>query len=706
MTNEDTGIRVKFFGLNDLGTGFHIEGAARVLERYDSSSTGHSVTDVLELYNVQRFVEHGLFPNSYTDEQREAGKARIIELRRTIGRFFSTIQDANLASILVDVDYFYHADVLELFGRNKVYERCSATVVLPALEQIGIGVGAFLTCQHLVECYDQDVRARLVSEPRNAEHLLGKYLDKNAPRSFYRPASFTDADARALLDDYLDSDDPNPNFVQLIATAKLIQEIGLDAKLKLKARRKHEAWTEDFFKNNTGMQSGSVVSISDTQTEPVVVSREGLVGTFSYSRSWLEEYLDFPTILNNFLYLFEFANYRMVLTLPSYPAELGVFERFMGITGRGTYPRGIVFQLKDQSSFLQTAFYSQFLQTKGIELESVIAWFFAKYLADEFGAVNLKFTPSSPTASYLEKARHLFSEMEGVIKQFSLFAENGELDIELLTITSNAVVYKNIRTLLSGKYVYASDDPAILGTLNLLFSDQSRIAYISETLRATNGAELLLDNEVAYDDFHHYQKPSIDYLLSLGVLENTGTRVQVADIRQFRILQALFQVEAASYYHYSAKSRKCIDDMVAKGWLVREGSLLTHSEASCFNYYLNQSEFSDGPDLRNSYLHGSQAGGDDEQRHRSTYITALKLLIALVIKMNDEFWLRDGEEKVVTGAGESALSSIHRPIAWPDSPRFYGRRIGRGQFAAHRFCGLSRVLVRAWSVWPLAVVVW
>src|ERR1700722_20151769 len=183
MTNEDTDTRVKFFGLNDLGTGFHVEGAAKVLERYDPSSTGHSVTDIVELYNVQRFVEHDLFPNAYPAEQREASKARITEVRRTIGRFFSTIQDANLASVLANVEYFYHADVLELFARHKVYERCSAAVVLPALEQIGIGVVAMLTCQRLVERYDQDVRARLISDPRNAEYLIGKYLDKDAPRS-------------------------------------------------------------------------------------------------------------------------------------------------------------------------------------------------------------------------------------------------------------------------------------------------------------------------------------------------------------------------------------------------------------------------------------------------------------------------------------------------------------------------------------------
>jgi hypothetical protein len=645
MTNEDTDWRVKFYGLNDRGTYFQVEQVVNVLERYDPSSTALSVSDVLELYNAQLFAEYSVFPNSYTSEQRAACKALIPKLRETVGRFFSTIRDATLASVVVDVDYRYHDDLLELFARHKVYDRCSAAAVLPALEQTGIGVGAMLTSQRLVQCYDLDVRTRIIADPRNAESLISKYLDKDARHPVYLPASFTDADARALLDSYLDSGDANPNFVRLIATAQLLPIAGIDAKLKLRAKRKHDAWTEEFFKNNAGMKSGSVVSISDTQTEPVTVSCDELVARFSYSRRWLEDSLDYPTILNNFLYLFEFADHRMLLTLPSFQADLGVFERFMEVTGKDTYRSGIVFRLKDQSSFLQMMLYTQFLQTQDIELESVIAWFFAEHLKKEFGAANFKFIPSSKTSSFLEKARHLFSEMESVIKQFSLYAENGELDTDLLTITSDQVRYRSIPSLLTGKYVYASDDQVIGNILHLLFSDQSGLTYISDDLRATNGARLLFDYQVAYGDFHPHQKPSIDYLLDLGVLENTGVCVQLADIRKFRIFQVLFHSEAASYYHYSAQLRACIDEMVAKGWLVRQESLLTQSEGSYFNYCLNQSEFSDGPDLRNKYLHGSQGGGDDERQHFSTYLTALKLLIALVIKMNDEFWLRDHEER-------------------------------------------------------------
>jgi hypothetical protein len=642
MANEDhAGTRVKFYGVNDYGTYFQVEHAVKILEHYDPSSTSRTISDILELYNAQLFAESNLFPKSYPDRQREACQALVPELRKTVAKFFSIIDDANIASVLVGVGYEYHADLLHLLSRYKVYDRCAAATVLPVLEKTHIGVGVMLACQNLVRTYDQDVRARLVSDPRNAEHLIRKHLEKGARHPTYLPLSFTSIDARMLLDSYLDSDEANPNFVELIAAARVDKEAGIDAKLKLKARRKHVAWTEDFFKNNAGVKSGCEVSISDNQIEPVMASYDGLVSKFSYGRRWLEDNLDFPTILNNFLYLFEFTNRHMLLTLPSCQAELGVFERLAMSAGKDAYPIGVEFQRKEQVSFLQTVLYGRFLQTQDIELESVIAWFFADYLNDEFGAAKLKFVPSSKTSSYLERSRHLFSEMESVVKQFSLYVENGELDTDLLAMTSEQVRYKNIPSLLTGKYVYANDNQDIRNVLHLLFSDQSGLRYINEDLRADDAARLLIKNRVAYDDFAGHQKSGVDYLIGLGVLVDTGKRVLLADVNQFLILKAIFDAEAASYYHYSAEVRTCIEDMVSKGWLVRRGSLLTAPEGSYFNYYLNQAEFSNGPELRNKYLHGSQARADDEEQHFRTYITALKLLIALVVKINDDFCLAD-----------------------------------------------------------------
>lgn len=117
-------------------------------------------------------------------------------------------------------------------------------------------------------------------------------------------------------------------------------------------------------------------------------------------------------------------------------------------------------------------------------MESIIAWFFADYVKEQFGAARLKFVPSTKTSSYLERSRHLFSEMESFIKQFSLYVENGELDVDLLAMTSEQVLYKAIPSLLAGKYAYANDNHDIRSILHLLFSDQSVLTYINDDLRA------------------------------------------------------------------------------------------------------------------------------------------------------------------------------------------------------------------------------
>lgn len=647
-TDDAADRRVKFYGLNDYGTYFQVARAAEIVEHYGPSSTTDAISDILELYNAQLFAEGNLFPNSYTDSQRAACREVIPELRKAVGKFFNAINEANVASVVVDVDYTYHADLLQLLSRHKVYSRCAATVLLPLLDNAQIGIGEMLTDKSLVSAYDQELRARLVSDSANAEHLIRKYLEKDATRrEVYLPSSFTPDDGRALLNKYLDSNNANPNFVELVSRARVNSEMGLDAKTKLKAKRKHEQWMEDFFQHNSGMVTGCEVAISDEQAEPVEASTDGSVGKLSYSRRWLEDSLDYPTILNNFLYLFGFTDRRMVLTLPSYHAQLGVFERFMGITGKETYPIGAAFRFTECSSFLQTAMYDHFLRTKGIELESVIAWFFSEYLKDEFGAVNFRFTPSSMASTYLEKCRHLFSEMESVVKQFSLYVENGELDTGLLAITSEQVRYKNIPSLMAGKYVYPSDDQDIRNVLHLLFSDQSGLTYVNDALKADNAARLLIVNRVAYDVLADYQKGQIDYLIQQGVLQNTVERVEFASATQFHVLRDLFEAEAASYYRYPDAARATIDEMVTKGWLVRRESLLSEPEASYFNYCLNQADFSNGPDLRNRYLHGSQADVDDKDEHFRTYITALKLLVALVIKINDDFCLRSDEDAPV-----------------------------------------------------------
>src|SRR5690606_20999671 len=187
-----------------------------------------------------------------------------------------------------------------------------------------------------------------------------------------------------------------------------------------------------------------------------------------------------------------------------------------------------------------------------------------------------------------------------------------------------------------------AESEEVRSVLHLLFSDQSGLTYIDEELHADSGSRLLIDNDIPYDTFQEYQRDQIDFLSELNVVES-GEFVKIGDPGQYLALREIFARGALSYYHYSPDARAAVDAMVERGWLTFRSSLLTEAEADLFNYYLNQLVYSNGPDLRNKYLHGTQAVGADENEHYATYMTVIKLLICGLIKMNDDFalWQRE-----------------------------------------------------------------
>lgn len=660
--------RVRFFSVHDLAGGLYVQRVAELAEQFDPAKPPTAIADLVELHNVQRYLEHGFLPHGCSDADRARAESRIPQIRSVVARFFSSIDDTNCSTLITDIDFEYHADLVALLGRNKAFERCSPTSMLPTLDRAGIRLGEILASKKLVGAYDRAIRDLLAAAPKNAEHLVRKYLQNDVKDEIHIPASFTPRDARALLEGYIESPDANPNYVGLIATAPVNASTGIDAKLKLRAKRRSAEMTQQLFERTAGMKTGCEVGMSETQDEPVrfeMDESDGLVARYTYSRDWLDQTCDNPSILNNFQHLFEFADGHALLTMPSYPSNLGVVERFLMTTGKTDYHLGVAFRAIDMSTLLQTRLYQHYLVTNDIELEDVIAWFFERYLVEEFGALNFSFIPSGNGTSYLQKVRHLFAEMESVATQFSLFAQNGELDRDLLTMTSDQVRYRELPSLVEGKYVYRGSGDEITGVLHALFSDQSRLTYIDDVLRADDAVALLIEKQVTYSDFHHYQLPAIDHLIELGLLVNTGTRVRIADADQILVLKMLFTTQAANYYYLSTGGRAAVDEMVAKGWVTRRASLLTEAESQYFNYFLNRVEFSNGPELRNKYLHGSQANADGEDAHFHTYITALRLTVALIIKINDDFCLAATLESESAYRSDDGSSTAPTPVAQP-----------------------------------------
>ena len=629
--------RLRFYGEGDITSYIQVDRAVEILRGFVSGRRPVHIADAIELHNARRFFEAGFTPRSLgADELAELADASA-RVPSEVGRYFASIDASNASEIIRDVPFEYQTDLIELLGAHRVYDRCPADLILSVFSSQGIHLADILGNKKLVKTYDSQVRDAIMREPRHAEIVIRHYFSRDRRRDLYLPPSFSSSDARDLMSRYVQAPEANPNYLRLVQTAQISSATGVDARLKLEAKRRNERETEAIFKDNPGIRAGAEVGIADEQDEPSVSSLDGMVATHSYSRRWLEQTTDFASVLNNFQHLFGFADHDVILTLPSYRAELGVLERFIMMGGATDYHVGAAFRNRETSSLLQTHLARNFLEGEGIELELAIEWFFEEYLLEEFEATGFRFSPSARESSFLEKTRHLLVEMESVVRQFERFVEDGEIDRELLSMTSDAVRYRQVPSLVKIKYLYPAETSALPAILETLFSDQSSMGYINEELRGENLVELLVRSEVQYEQFEEFQRPTLDMLLDAGVLAVREGRVQLASVAQFKILRALFATEAASYAHQSELGRQRADEMIQRGWLRFESTLLTTAEASYFNYQLNKFEFNNGPELRNKYLHGAQTDAEGASAHFGAYLTALKLTVALVIKINDDF---------------------------------------------------------------------
>ena len=59
-----------------------------------------------------------------------------------------------------------------------------------------------------------------------------------------------------------------------------------------------------------------------------------------------------------------------------------------------------------------------------------------------------------------------------------------------------------------------------------------------------------------------------------------------------------------------------------------------------FNYYLNNKRYSNGPSLRNNYAHG-KLNYLNEEEHYNNYIILLRVIIMIILKINEDFCLKE-----------------------------------------------------------------
>jgi hypothetical protein len=268
-----------------------------------------------------------------------------------------------------------------------------------------------------------------------------------------------------------------------------------------------------------------------------------------------------------------------------------------------------------------------------------LKWFFEEYLSEEFCANGFRFNPPSEGTTLVEKCRTIASEMDGALKQFRMYVQDGEIDQELFEMSSEHVIFSNLSGFVQEKYAYGNSDN-IENEQFLLFSDQSHLYYIEKTKsKYTCFFDLLVKENVKFSDFREHQHKNLQWLIDQGiVIENSDGCLKINDSKVY-VLKDLYEHDVICPLYYDDELRSIVDEWCRSDDLRLTNTLFSEPEQNYLNYKLNKASYSNGLDLRNKYAHSTYP--EDENTQFVDYISLLKIMILIITKINEEFCLRE-----------------------------------------------------------------
>lgn len=645
--------KVKFYSTSDWSCGYNLEKLYKVLKEYDSCRESYEINQIIEFFNIIQYIENDCFLQKWSKEDIKFIKSKLPELKKTIGKFCNGINDKNIVDIFSSIkkENFYYEDFFSIIEKYNVYEKITDKKIEKLLKKDFV-IHLILQNKKIVNKYGNTIKKNLIKNPENALILLDKYEIEEREKRIYLPKELSKEEKEQLLIDYINTKEANLNYLRVIENIQNCKDgLEISDKTRLLTKKKIKEQTKDFFKGNSGIKMETLVQFChERQAEEVVIDADGRNIKCTYDLNWIKDNQDYPTLLNNFIYLFSYVDMQMRISLISKESNLGLFEKHIFINSRKSYKKGMVFDRFSLLSDLQIMGYYDRLKEISIRLEDIIEWFFKEYLLSEFKIENFKIEAPSENATTLEKCRMILSEMDHILKEYQLIVEDGKIDHELMEISSNPILFGNVKSLVEKKYVYESSNEYKI-IAHYFFSDQCMLHYVKRINKSYKSFFNLIRNEkINKEDYKGYAENEINYLLTNDyIMEDKEGYLKINKKSTIIIFKDLYQNNVINYWKYPKKTRIVIDELVSENILSIGSSLLSKPEIDYFNYYLNKSEFNNGLDLRNKYIHGTQPSSDNAQeQHKYNYMVFLKLFILLIIKINDDlctFYSKEYQEE-------------------------------------------------------------
>lgn len=613
-----------------------------VLDAYARNETDLSdVNRVLELHNIRLFFDKNYSLSGWSPEKYNYYSSLAEDSKIDIVKYFCSMNAIELVSIFEKCDVVFCDDFWTLFYQFKVYERIPKDSFASVMNGMQVSPNHLLSNKAFVNFFDAEIAEMLRIPDFGARLIIDCYLRKrDGKEKVYFPKTLTKEDNYNTVKRYIEGPDVNANELYLIFNGKSYDPNAFlpDDRLKYLAKQRYEKiWSDDTLPIIKSGMSIYVEFASDNPDVNVEFSGENIIA--KYNSNWVVENQDYPTLLNNFIYLFSYVDRYMRCSLTSETLQPGVIENVFMVNGNGMYKPGQAFRVMNGLADIQMQSYVHILNGLDVYLEDVIKWFFEVYLDDEFSAKGFICLMPEHNDSLLSKYERVASVMDGITKQFKLFCEDGIVDRGLYEMSSGSIRFNSIPSQLKHKYAY-SQSPDLNREAASFFSDQTLLSYTKRHESKYNTLfDLLMHEKISFDDVMEYNIDTYNWLVERGSICVKAGKLVLNPERIF-ILRELYNKQVICLNYIESKT---IKDLIACGELIEESTLLSRPESRYFDFFLNKVEFSDGLDLRNKYIHDT--GSLDEKTQIHDYYTLLKLMIILIIKINEDFCLYDDLKK-------------------------------------------------------------
>lgn len=637
--------RVKFYSVNDWAVGYQLQKAEKIINDFDKNKK-YTMQEILELYNITKYIDNNLFLKKWSTVYIEKAKEVAKEMKTIVFKYMdSNILNEDFQIILKDVSNQYIDDFFELFEKKIKNINIFGDIFIKSICERNISIYHILQFKKIVKKYDSELRNVMLQDIINSTEIMIRkyYINEEKNKQIELPSSLTNEDKENMLIRYIDEEYANLNYVRIIAKIQSSKDmIEISDKTKLKACRKVVEQENKIFTKGTGIEYGYNVIFDEKQQTEKIEKMEGNNLVCSYSKRWIEENKDdFATLLNNFIYLFDFTDIEGRVELVNKKHETGVFERAMDLKMLKAYNPNSTFNHKKMVSLLQLNAYYEQLNRLNIRLEDIIEWFFDSYLKGNFEIENFSISMPSKDSTFFEKCKSVLPEIDHILKEYKYYVEDGQVDPELVSISSEHMFFKDITSKVKDKYVYLKNSDYNNLIDYYFFSDQCMLAYL-ENLdnKYDNFFKLIVKEDIKYNDFPEYDKKDLDWLIKEKLIfENDKGLLKIKNEERIMVYAELHYKEVISYWRKSEKIRNEIKQMIKENRLEIGSSLFSRNEQDYFNFYLNMSEFIDGYDIRNSNLHGTQIGDRKSDVHYSRYLQIVLLIVLIIIKINDDICL-------------------------------------------------------------------